>query len=72
MTREVSDLKEQLFKAEERIAELQASNVELNTTRDEAIASRTPLKRSSSTIGRKGLKRISSTTSRVPLSIMRR
>lgn len=39
ITREMVDLKEQLFKVDERIAELRAVNVELNTTCDEAIVS---------------------------------
>lgn len=36
----MADLKEMLINTEEKITELQSANVELNTTRDEAIASR--------------------------------
>lgn len=38
MTSEVADLIERLIKAEEKIVELQAANVELNAARDQAIA----------------------------------
>lgn len=39
MTREMTDLREKLVRAEEMITELEAANVDLNTARDEAIAS---------------------------------
>lgn len=40
MTSEMVDLRERLVKAKERIAELEAAKVNLNTAWDEAIASK--------------------------------
>lgn len=65
MTNEMANLREKLAKAEKRIAELEAANVDLDTAgslnkKNCSIASRT------------GLKRISLTTLKVQLNTMKR
>lgn len=40
MASEMAELRERLFKAKEKVAELQATNMEMNSARDVVVASR--------------------------------